>query len=136
MAGPEAANNAAFSGTLIPLLTLGIPTSATAGVLLIAFQIYNVPPGPLLFEGSSTLVWTLIASSYIGNVMLLVLNLPMIKIWVKLLSIPVLLMTAGILVFATLGVWAISQTSSTYCLPIQPEYWDSFSDAPAFQSRR
>jgi putative tricarboxylic transport membrane protein len=110
VAGPEAANNAAFSGTLIPLLTLGIPTSATAGVLLIAFQIYNIQPGPLLFEGNSALVWTLIASLYIGNVMLLVLNLPMIKVWVKLLSIPEPLMTAGILVFATLGVWAISQS--------------------------
>ncbi|MCI2416110.1 tripartite tricarboxylate transporter permease [Saccharopolyspora sp. K220] len=109
VAGPEAANNAAFSGTLAPLLTLGIPTSATAGVLLIAFQIYNLQPGPLLFDEEPALVWTLIASLYIGNVMLLALNLPLVKVWVKLLAVPQSLLTAGILVFATLGVYAISQ---------------------------
>src|ERR687893_1438517 len=74
VAGPEAANNAAFSGVLIPLLTLGIPTSATAAILLAAFQIFNLQPGPLLFENSPDLVWALIASLYIGNVMLLIMN--------------------------------------------------------------
>jgi putative tricarboxylic transport membrane protein len=109
VAGPESANNAAFSGVLVPLLTLGIPTSATAGVMLIAFQIYNIQPGPLLFDNEPLLVWTLIASLYLGNVMLLVLNLPLIKIWVKLLALPRQVLTAGILVFATLGVFAASQ---------------------------
>ena len=79
VAGPEAANNAAFSGVLVPLLTLGIPTSATAAILLVAFQIYNLQPGPLLFENSPELVWALIASLYVGNVMLLALNLPLIR---------------------------------------------------------
>ena len=116
VAGPEAANNAAFSGTLIPLLTLGIPTSATAGMLLLAFQMYNIQPGPLLFESESPLVWTLLASMLIGNVMLLVLNLPMVKIWVKLLSIPEPLMVAGILVFSTLGVWSSSNSIVDVCL--------------------
>lgn len=111
VAGPEAANNAAFSGVLMPLLTLGIPTSATAGVLLIAFQMYNVQPGPQLFETQPALVWTLIASLYIGNVMLLVLNLPLIPLWVKLLRLPRPLLTAGILVFAALGVYALSQNA-------------------------
>lgn len=111
VAGPEAANNAAFSGVLIPLLTLGIPTSATAGVLLIAFQIYNIQPGPELFDKQSALVWTLIASLYIGNVMLLVLNYPMIRIWVKLLRVPAPVLSAGILCFALLGVYAISQST-------------------------
>ncbi|MFC4015957.1 tripartite tricarboxylate transporter permease [Nonomuraea purpurea] len=110
VAGPEAANNAAFSGVLVPLLTLGIPTSATASMLLIAFQIYNVQPGPQLFDQQPVLVWTLIASLYIGNVMLLVLNLPLIRVWVKLLTVPAALLTAAILTFATLGVYSISQS--------------------------
>jgi putative tricarboxylic transport membrane protein len=110
VAGPEAANNAAFSGVLVPLLTLGIPTSATAAILLVAFQIYNLQPGPLLFQNSADLVWALIASLYIGNVMLLVLNLPLIRIWVSLLSIPQPLLYSGILVFATLGVYSLSNS--------------------------
>ncbi|HEU4542580.1 MAG TPA: tripartite tricarboxylate transporter permease, partial [Jiangellaceae bacterium] len=108
VAGPEAANNASFSGVLVPLLTLGIPTSATAGVLLAAFQIFNLQPGPQLFEKSPDLVWALIASLYIGNVILLALNLPLIRIWVKVLQIPRPVLYAGILVFATLGVYGIS----------------------------
>ena len=108
VAGPEAANNAAFSGVLVPLLTLGIPTSATAAILLAAFQIYRLQPGPLLFENSPELVWALIASLYIGNVMLLVLNLPLVRLWVALLTIPRPLLSAGILVFATLGVYSLA----------------------------
>jgi putative tricarboxylic transport membrane protein len=108
VAGPEAANNAAFSGVLVPLLTLGIPTSATAAVMLAAFQYFDVSPGPQLFDTSATLVWALIASLYVGNVLLLALNLPLIKVWVKILQIPRPLLYAGILVFATLGVYAVS----------------------------
>ena len=108
VAGPEAANNAAFSGVLIPLLTLGIPTSATAAVMLASFQGFDIQPGPQLFEKSSTIVWALIASLYIGNLMLLVLNLPLIRIWIKVLKIPRPSLYAGILVFATLGVYAVS----------------------------
>jgi putative tricarboxylic transport membrane protein len=108
VAGPEAANNAAFSGVLVPLLTLGIPTSATAAILIAAFQIFNIQPGPGLFEKQPDLVWTLIASLYIGNVMLLVLNLPLIRIWVKVLEIPREMLYSGILVFATLGVYSLS----------------------------
>jgi putative tricarboxylic transport membrane protein len=108
VAGPEAANNASFSGTLVPLLTLGLPTSATAAIMLAAFQIFNMQPGPQLFTSNSELVWTLIASLYIGNVMLLLLNLPMIRIWVKVLEIPREALYAGILVFATLGVYCLS----------------------------
>jgi putative tricarboxylic transport membrane protein len=110
VAGPEAANNAAFSGVLVPLLTLGIPTSATAAILLAAFQIYNLQPGPLLFANSPELVWALIASLYIGNVMLLVLNLPLIRLWVKILAIPRSVLYGAILVFATLGVYSISNS--------------------------
>jgi putative tricarboxylic transport membrane protein len=111
VAGPEAANNAAVTGTLVPLLTLGIPTSTTAAILLGAFQNYGIQPGPQLFETSSTLVWALIASLYIGNVMLLILNLPMVGFWVKLLKIPKPQLYAGILIFATVGVYGMRQSS-------------------------
>ncbi|HCT81090.1 MAG TPA: tripartite tricarboxylate transporter TctA, partial [Micromonosporaceae bacterium] len=108
VAGPEAANNASFSGVLVPLLTLGIPTSATAAVMLAAFGYFDLSPGPQLFEKSPQLVWALIASLFIGNVMLLALNLPLIRVWVKVLQIPRPILYTGILVFATLGVYAVS----------------------------
>jgi len=111
VAGPEAANNAAAAGVLAPLLTLGLPTSATAAILLAAFQGYGLQPGPLLFQNSPDLVWGLIASLYIGNLMLLVLNLPLAPIWVRLLMIPRPYLYGGILVFAVLG--AYSSTGST-----------------------
>lgn len=111
VAGPEAANNASATGSLVPLLTLGIPTSATAAILLAAFQNYNLQPGPMLFQTSGDLVWTLVASLYIGNVILLVLNLPLVGLWVKLLQIPRPYLNAGILVFATIGVYGMRHSS-------------------------
>jgi putative tricarboxylic transport membrane protein len=111
VAGPEAANNAAVTGTLVPLLTLGIPTSVTAAIMLSAFQNYGIQPGPQLFQTSSSLVWALIASLYIGNVMLLILNLPMVGLWVKLLKIPRAQLYAGILIFATVGVYGMRQSA-------------------------
>src|SRR3712207_638468 len=110
VAGPEAANNAAAAGVLVPLLSLGLPTSATAAILLAAFQQYGLQPGPLLFERNATLVWALIASLYLGNLMLLALNLPLAGIWVRLLSIPRPWLYAGILVFATLGTYSINNS--------------------------
>jgi putative tricarboxylic transport membrane protein len=106
VAGPEAANNASAAGTLVPLLTLGLPTSATAAMMLAGFQQYGLNPGPLLFAERPELVWGLIASLYIANVMLLVLNLPLVGLWVKLLAIPQPWLYAGILVFATTGTIA------------------------------
>ena len=111
VAGPEAANNAAITATLIPLLTLGIPTSNTAAIMLGAFQNYGIQPGPQLFTSSAALVWALIASLYIGNIMLLVLNLPMVGLWVKLLKIPKTYLYAGILIFATVGVYGMRQSA-------------------------
>jgi putative tricarboxylic transport membrane protein len=108
VAGPEAANNAAFVGVLVPLLTIGIPTSATAAIMIAAFQIFDLEPGPQLFTKEPDLVWALIASLYVGNVMLLALNLPLIRFWVQVLRIPRPALTAAILVFATLGVYSIS----------------------------
>jgi putative tricarboxylic transport membrane protein len=108
VAGPEAANNASAAGVLAPLLALGLPTSATAAIMLAAFQQYGIQPGPLLFDSNPTLVWGLIASLYIGNVLLLVLNLPMAGVWVKLLEIPKPWLYAGILIFATMGAYTLN----------------------------
>jgi putative tricarboxylic transport membrane protein len=108
VAGPEAANNASAAGALAPLLALGLPTSATAAVLLAAFQQYGLRPGPLLFTSNPDLVWGMIASLYIGNILLLVLNLPLVGVWVKLLSVPKPLLYAGILCFATLGAYTLN----------------------------
>ena len=108
VAGPEAANNASAAGTLVPLLALGLPTSATAAILLAAFQQYGLQPGPLLFETDPELVWGLIASLFIGNTMLLVLNLPLAPLWAKLLHIPRPQLYAGIVLFASLGVYSVN----------------------------
>lgn len=110
VAGPEAANNAAAAGVLVPLLTLGLPTSATAAIMLAAFQQFGLQPGPLLFANAPDLVWGLIASLYIGNAMLLVLNLPLVGLWVRLLTIPRPLLYAGIMVFATLGTYSLNHS--------------------------
>ncbi|AMY69118.1 tripartite tricarboxylate transporter permease [Frigidibacter mobilis] len=112
VAGPEAANNASAAGTLVPLLTLGLPTTATAAIMLAGFQQFGLQPGPLLFATNPQLVWGLIASLLIANAMLLVLNLPMIGLWVKLLTIPKPWLYAGILLFATLGT--IGANPSTF----------------------
>jgi putative tricarboxylic transport membrane protein len=111
VAGPEAANNAAAAGVLVPLLTLGLPTSATAAIMLAAFQQYGLQPGPLLFANAPQLVWGLIASLYVGNLMLLVLNLPLAGLWVRLLAIPRPLLYGGILLFAGLGAYTLNNST-------------------------
>ncbi|GAB3264932.1 tripartite tricarboxylate transporter permease [Nocardioides dilutus] len=108
VAGPESANNAAAAGVLVPLLTLGLPTSATAAIMLLVFQRFDVPTGSQLFAGDATLVWGLIASLYLGNVMLLVLNLPLVGMWVRVLQIPRHYLYAGILTFAGMGAFAVN----------------------------
>ncbi len=110
VAGPEAANNAAAAGVLVPLLTLGLPSSATAAVLLAAFEQYGLQPGPLLFSSRPDLVWTLIASLYIGNAMLLVLNLPLVRIWARLMLVPRPLLFGGILVLSSIGAYSLNRS--------------------------
>ena len=110
VAGPEAANNAAAAGVLVPLLTLGLPSSATAAILLAAFQQYGLQPGPLLFSSRPDLVWTLIASLYIGNVMLLVLNLPLAGVWARVMLVPRPLLFGGVLVLASLGAYSLNRS--------------------------
>ena len=108
VAGPEAANNASAAGTLTPALALGLPTNATAAIMLAALTQFNIQPGPLLFQKEPDLVWGLIASLFIGNTLLLVINLPMAPLWAKLLQIPRPYLYAGILFFASLGAYAVN----------------------------
>jgi putative tricarboxylic transport membrane protein len=108
VAGPEAANNASAAGTMVPMLSLGLPTNATAAVMLAALTSYGIQPGPLLLQRESALVWGLIASLFIGNTLLLLLNLPLAPIWAKLLRIPRPYLYAGILFFASMGAYAVN----------------------------
>ena len=110
VAGPETANNAASGGAMVPLLTLGIPSTGVSAVLLGALMLYGLRPGPLLFQKSPELVWGLIASLYIGNFLLLVINLPLIGIWVKMLKIPFPLLLPFILVIAITGTYATNNS--------------------------
>jgi putative tricarboxylic transport membrane protein len=108
VAGPEAANNASAAGTMVPMLSLGLPTNATAAVMLAALTTYGIQPGPLLLQREGALVWGLIASLFIGNTLLLLLNLPLAPIWAKLLRIPRPYLYAGILFFASMGAYAVN----------------------------
>ncbi|MCI9887012.1 tripartite tricarboxylate transporter permease [Micrococcales bacterium 31B] len=111
VAAPEAASNATAGTAMGALLALGLPTSATAAIMLAAFQQYGLQPGPLLFERSSELVWTLLASLFIGLVVLVGLNMPFAALWAKLLFIPRHYLYAGITVFSVLGVYAIAAST-------------------------
>jgi putative tricarboxylic transport membrane protein len=108
VAGPEAANNASAAGTMVPMLSLGLPTNATAAVMLAALTSYGIQPGPLLLQREGALVWGLIASLFIGNTLLLLLNLPLAPVWAKLLRIPRPYLYAGILFFASMGAYAVN----------------------------
>jgi putative tricarboxylic transport membrane protein len=110
VAGPESANNAAAGGSLIYLLCLGIPGSGTTAIMLGALMMFGLQPGPLLFIQQPAFVWGLIASMYIGNIMLLVLNLPLVGMWVKLLKVPEYLLTLFILIFSFLGVYTMNNS--------------------------
>jgi len=107
VAGPEAANNSAASGNFIPLLTLGIPCNAVMAILLGALMIHGLQPGPLLMTKAPDLFWGTIVSMYLGNVMLLVLNLPLIGLWVKVLKVPYYLLYPLILLFCLIGAYSI-----------------------------
>jgi putative tricarboxylic transport membrane protein len=106
VAAPEAANNAAAGASMVPMLALGIPGSATTAIMLVAFQMYGLQPGPSLLEHNRELVWGLIASLYIANVLLVIINLPLVGVWVQLLKIPKALLTGIMLVFATAGAYS------------------------------
>ncbi len=107
VAAPEGANNACCSGGFVPLLTLGIPAHAALAVLLSGLMIYGLQPGPLLFEKQPAFVWTVIASMYIGNVMLLILNLPLVGLWAKMVMVPYHYIASMILLFCFIGTYSV-----------------------------
>jgi putative tricarboxylic transport membrane protein len=110
VAGPETANNASANAALLPLLTLGIPGSATVALIMGAFLIHGITPGPFLFQDHSQLVWTLIASMVVGNVILLVLNLPLVGLWARILLLPYPLLFTVILVFTIIGTYSVNNS--------------------------
>ncbi|MDQ2080751.1 tripartite tricarboxylate transporter permease [Xanthobacteraceae bacterium Astr-EGSB] len=110
VAGPETANNAHANGALIPLFTLGIPASPTVAVLMGAFMMNGLIPGPFLFREQPALVWGVIASFFVGNVILVILNLPLISIWVKILKIPYSILFAVILAFMVIGAYGVENS--------------------------
>ena len=110
VAAPEAANNAAAGGAMVPMLTLGVPGSGTTAVLLGALMMFNVTPGPLIFENRPEVVWGLIASMYIGNVMLLVLNLPLVGVFARILTIPRWFLVPAIAALSFIGVYAVNNS--------------------------
>ncbi len=111
VAGPEAANNADAQCKFIPMLTLGIPASGTMALMLGALMVYGITPGPGVMTEKPDLFWGLIASMWIGNVMLVVLNLPLIGIWVRLLKLPYRLLFPAIMVFSAIGVYSVNNSS-------------------------
>ncbi len=111
VAGPESANNAAATSSFIPLLTLGIPGNASIALIFAALLIHGIRPGPLLVAEKPEMFWGLIASMYIGNVMLLVLNLPLIRLWVKLLEVPYLVLAPFIVVFVLVGAFSVNNSA-------------------------
>jgi putative tricarboxylic transport membrane protein len=108
VAGPETSNNSYANAAFIPLLSLGIPSAPTIAVLMGAFMMNGVTPGPLLFRDHAALVWTVIASMYLGNVILLILNLPLIPMWVSILRIPYSILFALILLFTVVGAYSLN----------------------------
>ncbi|HET9045713.1 MAG TPA: tripartite tricarboxylate transporter permease [Casimicrobiaceae bacterium] len=111
VAGPESANNAGAQTSFIPLLTLGIPENAVMAMMVGAMTIHNIQPGPQVMTSNPGLFWGLIASMWIGNMMLVVLNLPLIGMWVKLLTVPYRMLYPAILLFCAIGVYTVNNTS-------------------------
>jgi len=107
VAAPEGANNAAVGGGLIPLLTLGIPPSAPLAVLLGALMVHGVRPGPLLFQQNPDVVWGLIVSMYVGNIMLLILHLPLVGLWAKMITVPYPVLAPIVLALCVIGNYSI-----------------------------
>lgn len=111
VAAPEAANNSAANGSFVPMLTLGVPGSGTTAVMMGALTLYNITPGPALFEQQPALVWGLIASMFVGNVILLVMNIPMVGIFTRMLKMPNWALVPGILAVSAVGVYAVHATT-------------------------
>lgn len=111
LAAPEAANNASAAGSFVPMLTLGVPGSGTTAVMVGALSLYNITPGPALFTQQPNLVWGLIASLFIANVILLLINIPLVGVFTKVLQVPNWMLVPGILAISTVGVYAVHATT-------------------------
>jgi len=118
VAGPESANNAATGGAFIPLFTLGIPANSVIAILLGAFMIHGIQPGPMLISKYPDLFWGTIMSMYLGNIMLLILNLPLIGLWVKVLKVPYPILFPLILLFCLVGVFSLNYSNVEVALMI------------------
>ncbi|MEW6187635.1 MAG: tripartite tricarboxylate transporter permease [Thermodesulfobacteriota bacterium] len=116
VAGPEAANNSATAGAYIPLFTLGLPSNAVMAILLGALMIYNMPPGPRLITSHPQLFWGTISSMYIGNFMLLILNLPLIGLWIRILRIPYPILFPLIILFCLIGAFSLNNNTTEIML--------------------
>ena len=108
VAGPEAANNAGAQTSFIPMLTLGIPTTPVMALMVAAMMIHNIQPGPQVMTSNPALFWGLIASMWIGNLMLVILNLPLVGLWIKLLSVPYRVLYPAILLFCVIGAYSVN----------------------------
>jgi putative tricarboxylic transport membrane protein len=111
VAGPESANNAGAQTSFIPLLTLGIPPNAVMALMVGAMTIHNIQPGPQVMTSNPELFWGLIASMWIGNLMLIILNLPLIGMWIKLLTVPYKFMFPAIVLFCAIGVYSTNNNT-------------------------
>ena len=111
VACPEAANNAASGGSLIPLLTLGLPGGGATAIMLGALMMLDITPGPLMFEKHAALIWALVASMYVGNVLLLVLNWPLVNLFARVMMVPTRYLMPIVLVISTIGVWSLSYSA-------------------------
>jgi putative tricarboxylic transport membrane protein len=111
VAGPESANNAATSGAFVPMLALGLPSGAVPAIMLAAMMIHGIAPGPLLMQQQPQLFWAVIASMYVGNLVLLILNLPLVGLFVNILRIPYSYLYPSLLAFATIGVYAVNNSA-------------------------
>jgi TctA family transporter len=107
LAGPESANNAGAQTSFIPMLTLGLPSNAVMALMIAAMTMHNVIPGPQVMKNEPTLFWGLVASMWVGNAMLLVLNLPLIGIWIRLLTIPYRILFPAIVMFCVVGTYSM-----------------------------
>lgn len=111
LAAPETANSASACGSMVPMLTLGVPGSGTTAVMLGALTLYNITPGPLLFQNQPDIVWGLIASLFVANIMLIVMNVPMIKVFTKILTVPYWALVPAIAIITSIGVYAVHATT-------------------------
>jgi putative tricarboxylic transport membrane protein len=118
VAAPEAANNASAAGSFVPMLTLGVPGSGTTAVMMGALTLYNITPGPMLFQHHPNVVWGLIASMFIANFILLIMNIPMIRLFVRMLNVPNALLVPGIAAVSVVGVYGLHSTTFDLVLTV------------------